>query len=391
MLRNKTDQTYEDLEENLSLLGRENFYSNFHKEIVSIKGSMHLALCGSWGTGKTIFVKKLYKQLLDDNVLTFYMNAWQNDYYETPIFAFLANLLENKEFNDVFKAEVNQITKLYQNLTVGVPFLSVSMKVDSIKTDLFSQIRYSSLAQKTVTDVIKNYVAERGDRIIFIIDELDRCRPDFSIKLLEQLKHLAFDLNVTFLYVLDDSQLTLSMKTVYGQDYDTANYLHKIFDLMIDFPKLNEDNIERYIRGKVSDSTLWSWFSRSIFESQDVLDISLRDINRVIPYLEKVDRVSFFGQLKCPTDRNALKLILMIIALVKIKKPMLVRETLNNQRDISELAELFTGMNGVMQMLVNYKSNNPSLSDDPKIIIDFLFGNSGKSANIVRTALFEKD
>ena len=39
-------------------------------------------------------------------------------------------------------------------------------------------------------EVMSEYQKENGKKIIFFIDELDRCRPTFAIELLEVIKHL---------------------------------------------------------------------------------------------------------------------------------------------------------------------------------------------------------
>jgi len=390
MVNRKIDQTYEELKPNHTLLGREQFYSNFHDEILSVEGTLHIALCGSWGTGKTVFVRKLHDQLLSENVLTVYVNAWQNDYYETPIYAFLSTLLKIEEFNKAFIAEVDRTKIENPSVSIGVPFLNLGLKISSLKSEVLSTIKYSSIAQEIIESVIREFMAEKGNRIVFIIDELDRCRPDFSIKLLEQLKHLAFDKNVVFTYVMDEMQLSLSMKAVYGQNYDTLNYLHKIFDLMIMFPKLSEEHLTNYISSKQLGLGAEYWVKRAIISTQNLLDLSLRDVNRLMPFIERIESSMRYGGHFGPTNTNVLCLILTIIALLKIKDPMLIREILNNQQSMENIEVFFSKIEGLSRILGELKSKNPQYSEDIRVILDFLFGrNSGVKTNFVKIALFD--
>lgn len=65
--------------------------------------------------------------------------------------------------------------------------------------------------------------------LFIIIDELDRCRPDYAIRLLEEIKHF-FDVpGVAFVIALHGSQLAKSINAVYGPEFDSASYLRRFF------------------------------------------------------------------------------------------------------------------------------------------------------------------
>lgn len=66
--------------------------------------------------------------------------------------------------------------------------------------------------------------------IFIIIDELDRCRPTYAIKLLEEIKHL-FDVpGLIFVLGLNGSQLSRSISGAYGPEFDGASYLQRFID-----------------------------------------------------------------------------------------------------------------------------------------------------------------
>jgi hypothetical protein len=65
--------------------------------------------------------------------------------------------------------------------------------------------------------------------LIVVIDELDRCRPSYAIRMLEEIKHF-FDVpGVVFVLGLHGDQLSKSIKAVYGADFDSADYLRRFF------------------------------------------------------------------------------------------------------------------------------------------------------------------
>lgn len=65
--------------------------------------------------------------------------------------------------------------------------------------------------------------------LIVVVDELDRCRPDYALRMLEEIKHF-FDVpGVVFLVGLHGAQLSKSIKAVYGSEFDSNDYLRRFF------------------------------------------------------------------------------------------------------------------------------------------------------------------
>jgi len=63
------------------------------------------------------------------------------------------------------------------------------------------------------------------------VDELDRCRPDFALGLLERIKHL-FDVEgIAFVLLVNRSQIEGYIRTVYG-NADAEAYLLKFGSLL---------------------------------------------------------------------------------------------------------------------------------------------------------------
>ncbi|MDT1837362.1 NTPase, partial [Acinetobacter baumannii] len=68
--------------------------------------------------------------------------------------------------------------------------------------------------------------------LVFIVDELDRCKPEFAIRLIERIKHF-FDIpKVVFILAINKTQLEESINNFYGFS-NTANYLEKFIDFSI--------------------------------------------------------------------------------------------------------------------------------------------------------------
>ena len=120
-----------------------------------------------------------------------------------------------------------------------------------VVTDLTEQMTKDRVAQY---ETEKNAISEFKDRLskaievissggpskdkplVFFIDELDRCRPNYAIELLERIKHV-FDVNgIVFVLALDKRQIGHSIRAVYGSGLDVDGYLRRFIDLEYTLP-----------------------------------------------------------------------------------------------------------------------------------------------------------
>lgn len=66
--------------------------------------------------------------------------------------------------------------------------------------------------------------------IVIVIDELDRCRPTYAVKLLEEVKHL-FDVNgLAFVLGMHGQALSHSVSAAYGTGFDGKSYLGRFLN-----------------------------------------------------------------------------------------------------------------------------------------------------------------
>src|SRR5262249_53229542 len=90
-------------------------------------------------------------------------------------------------------------------------------------------------------------VATQGDKpVIFIVDELDRCKPSYAIEVLERIKNIFSVKGVVFVLVLNREQLAESIRWIYGSGVDAANYLQKFIDVECVLPKKLEQHDNDY-------------------------------------------------------------------------------------------------------------------------------------------------
>lgn len=110
--------------------------------------------------------------------------------------------------------------------------------VDDVFDNFKNRKKHVSLFKESMIKLISdNRKTQKG--LVIVIDELDRCRPNYAIELLERIKHI-FDLrSVIFVFGTDTLQLSESIKVLYGYNFNSNLYLGRFFyrQYKLDEPK----------------------------------------------------------------------------------------------------------------------------------------------------------
>ena len=309
--------TEDNLKESLNknITGRnENIYQLLrllnHQE-----GSWSIAINGDWGSGKTFFVKqckyvldclnssnniqkkninsgKLFnREKLDDinkkPFRTVYYDAWEHDNETDPIQSLLACMATSKWASN---PEIKKI--LINTINVGLSILQIVTPIDTTglrkllknrdKSD-FDNLDFEKL-KKEFYDALTKLAPEDGQLIVFV-DELDRCKPTYAIKVLERIKHYFSVPNITFIFSVDLSQLQNTVKRYYGEEFDGYHYLDRFFDLVINLPEPNLDNYLKNTDGMLVLNNLFHAWNNDNYCNHFCKDLiahlsfSLRQIN----------------------------------------------------------------------------------------------------------------
>ena len=136
--------------------------------------------------------------------------------------------------------------------TTGVPVPNIRRSKQAPPNDLADY-----LEKRAAKDELKKHLAElaaevRADTnqpLLFIIDELDRCRPTFAIELLERVKHI-FDVpNIVFVFGINRGELTKALVSVYGE-IEAGEYLRRFFDMEFVLPEADPAQFCRHLVAK---------------------------------------------------------------------------------------------------------------------------------------------
>lgn len=216
-----------------------------------------------WGQGKTTFLKMLNKNLQQKKFKTVFFSAWETDFTKEPLLTFLGEI--NKQI-DSFLISDNDKKQLWLKakkaglhiIQKGIPALIKIGTAGIIDAEEIIEEQAATLASELSNDAINAYLHDKEqisifkeslskifsnseDKLYIFIDELDRCRPNYAIELLERLKHL-LDINgLVFILAMDKTQLGHSVKAIYGQDFESVGYLRRFIDIEYNIPKRNLD------------------------------------------------------------------------------------------------------------------------------------------------------
>ncbi len=276
-----------------------------------------LAINNKWGTGKTTFVKMWEQELKNAQFKSVYFNAWENDFEDNPLTALIGELknIVNKKGEEKFKKLVKNAAQITKNVAPAIIKALLEKYLDS-KTlsealsdtsksflEIFEDdIKDYATRKKSITE-FKNSLSEfvttesAEKPLIFIIDELDRCRPNYAVSILEQIKHFFSVPNIVFVLSIDKTQLGHAICGVYGSEkIDSNEYLKRFIDIEYSIPEPEKGKFFDYLFDYFNFDYFFNSNNRNIGEFQYDRDdfikigkilistLTLREQEKIISY-----------------------------------------------------------------------------------------------------------
>lgn len=187
------------------------------------------SISAEFGIGKTFFCTKLYEVLKYDKISVSMINIWTMDFYENPLIPILRKLQETYIEHHKAKLWATNTLKFIENFISWLIKQWLKYKGFNInkivrlykqfkpkQTNIYrSYIEYEHQLSET-KKFLASWAKKLNTPVVIIIDELDRCKPDFAVKTLETLKHF-FDIpGFVFILALDENQLKHSVEKLFG-------------------------------------------------------------------------------------------------------------------------------------------------------------------------------
>jgi hypothetical protein len=356
------------------IFNRKPFGEQLTRIVCALHGPTVLLLDAQWGTGKTTFIKMWLGELAKARIPTIYFDAFANDYHDDAFLTVAGEIVARAEqlkprskiALQKFKDSAIGVAKALgrASIRIGIRTASaglltgeevmegVKIAADAAKAagdetakavdDLLKERLDSHRADREVFDQFKTALGDlasalsvRADEVksvatnvegterhapplVFVIDELDRCRPSFALELLEKIKHFFAAPGVTFVLVSSLSQLETAVRFAYG-DTDARTYLEKFYHLRVLFPArapYSPDmatatylgHLQRqYSAGNPAIMNIIARFCR-------VNPLSLRTLERVFAY-------SVIVEISSPPNALKIPYIISVLCIMKVLNP----------------------------------------------------------------------
>ena len=300
---------WSDIETDKDLLGF-SVHANLIKDVVTnVKNlPITIGLYGDWGSGKSSVLKILEKELEEDkDSIVIYFDGWTFESFDDAKLALIQGIVDELEKSEKFKEKVkdkaedivNAFSKLKRSINwmrilkvtakSAIPVLSASMTgglsvipmlisaFQEHKDDL-TDILTGEKAEEFLKDIIgtdkeeKKYAAvrefrndfsdlikkSRYEKVIILIDDLDRCLPRHIIENLEAIKLFLNVPGTAFVIAADEYIVSNAIKSEYqslikASEQDKADrnigelYMEKFIQLPYRLPSLSNKEVETYV------------------------------------------------------------------------------------------------------------------------------------------------
>jgi len=247
-------------------LGRNrSFGERFTNLVSNIKSGYVISLNGGYGTGKSTFLNMWVQDYTSKKQNAIYLNIWESDFAKQPLIPIILAIEnyvsdERNDFQEGIKKTTENITRIGKELIkIGTSKVaSATSKIILAKSfgaidleEIISNLQASEnkknqpfetyLSEKKLISDLRKSLASLAEKIngplVIIIDELDRCRPDYAIETLEIVKHIFSIPGIIVVLGINKKQLGYSICTKYGQEMDSNGYLQRFIDLEITLPE----------------------------------------------------------------------------------------------------------------------------------------------------------
>ncbi|MGW2423021.1 KAP family P-loop NTPase fold protein [Streptomyces sp. NPDC001709] len=229
---------------------------------------------GSWGAGKSSFLRLWERRLKTESTRTIWFNPWKYDRKVEVWAALLHTILAEMEKKDTLKEKAVRLAKAATWLSVraglgtaaalGTGGVIKGGDVDELLKSLSEedsqQYRQVNSFEFDFADAVQEFVGE-GGRLVVFVDDLDRCTPESAMTVLESLKLFLAHSQCVFVLALDLDVLAAIATNKFGDALKGAPsevvsgmaYLDKIVQLPFFLPDVGFDTLREVFKPYVSD------------------------------------------------------------------------------------------------------------------------------------------
>ncbi|MFO1512351.1 MAG: P-loop NTPase fold protein [Verrucomicrobiota bacterium] len=368
-----------------------------------------------WGWGKTKFIERWKAHLAKEKHACLYFNAWENDFVADPLVAFIGELRPIVEAikggtdkNSPVRQKLHRLQELGVKLAKkSAPVLIKAAARKALGSETVKEVSEiaaesaettAELVSETVKRQIERYDEEKNSiadfrktlselaeaitssehsqkQVVFFVDELDRCRPDFAMTLLERIKHLFNVDRIVFVLAIDREQLRNTVRYLYGSGEHADVYLRRFVDFSFQLPKpsaqafseLLQQRFEMvdFFKGRNNGNLEHERFSSAFADTAQSLNLDLRTQEQCFTRLNVIFRI-WAQNTFIPTDA------LCVLVGLRVGQP-----------------ELFENLRSARVPFADHipKKGNDNKSKEFRLVVEAIFMTTFSPVEIVRRSI----
>ena len=377
----------------------------FSSLIRNINSPSIIALDGEWGSGKSFFLKcwpgeHLESRREEDKDQIIYFDAFKHDYLDDPLVSLTGAIIDriwtekddkqtkNKKLRKklqkiamiagksvargILCLSTSGLSEILASSEISTDIKSISGKIlDEVKqeaeklidgnqnskeVDKFWNMHYAKISamEKFRTTLKKITGPENSNpvKLIIIIDELDRCRPDYALSVLEIIKHFFNIKGIHFILGVNLSGLENSVRARYGDRIDASAYLQKFYSYKVRLPDQTDgtpncihyfdhllktaDNLIQEKMEEYHDDTK-EYLRKYIFESS----MTLRMVEKIFTSLI----LAPYSEINSSNHGNAIDInrrTIIALIIINICAPEIYEKMRRNEAGMDDLQKVFT-------------------------------------------------
>ncbi|MEM7342087.1 MAG: P-loop NTPase fold protein [Actinomycetota bacterium] len=305
-----------------------------------------VAIYGTWGSGKTSLMKQLRRRLDPEHdaverstgsgVRTIWFDPWMHQFDDYPALGLLHTTADQL---GIMNREV--VTSALLKLAVAVAE-DIQLPVIGVRVGKLLKIRdeisNDALVRRDERTKVRNYFADiidqakdGHDRLVFFIDDLDRCQPKVALSMLESMKlYLDFP-GCVFVVGVDREPLEAAVESEYRTlGLNSGSYLDKIVQLPFAIPAIDRSAMRTFVEAKLP---------ADLDESATILALAAADDPRNVKRLANMVAISHELALKRLDPVEYLPRVLTLILVIQAQAPSLYTQLRLDPSLIHELRE----------------------------------------------------
>lgn len=380
------------------LLGRSKTGQHLSALVERFDEPLVISIDGAWGSGKSFFLQCWVGEHSKDGshaAKTVYFDAFQHDYFDEPLIALTKAVCDRLPTDKKGREFLRSTRRIVAKVAMPAARVSGALatagatEVTGILADAAIKSGWRE-TERATEEFWRKQTAKAGameqfrsaleewtqpaensatqNKLVIVVDELDRCRPDYALSLLEIAKHFFSVPGVHFVLGVNMVQLENSVRARYGNGVDAATYLQKFITTKVHLPlAIDRDTapswqdyfdetamamgFDEEFRGLLSSAK--GWMARLNENRQH----SLRSVDRVLPILA-------LAAVKLGSTHVVTQQIVAMLAVMKALRPPEYSAILNN----IDAEEKVRGAFSIRPNFAHFEAQ-----DDQAMLVEYLF------------------